>query len=498
MGVMRLFNKYVDRDPGYAPGGAKEAKKETKETKGTTRVAEPGRATAPGREGEARIVRARIGKSVVIRSPGETLRFFLDRQLSFRNPRYEMQIKYRGDAGGMSPSLNLVRYKDGDAYAPRGFLSRLIDWCHEHRVKFEYVDECRKWPSRNPMGLKVRLDADQERALGAIGTRRYGILTGAPGSGRKLVALARACGRQERTLVLVKTKRQMYAWDAFLKKSAEADIGFLGDGKKDSGADVLVATDRSFYANADDEEVAGRGVVIVDRVDEVNPKVLITGLGSVDCGVSIGLACGKSRKDGLTGLMLAAAGPVIGELPKRGVYAGGLSAVVMDSGTSVSNGLDWAGIKRRIVGDEQRNFKIAEDLCAFARAGKKALVVSREKKHLEEIKKHLKRLDKESSYINSSTGARARKTEIDRFRYGAVSVLFAPFKSVSGLAELSFDYVFVVYPVRIESRVGYLLAGLLGKNGVVMEYRDGNKKLAGSLSGRLKLYREMGIDVAEV
>jgi hypothetical protein len=495
--VKRLMDKYVERDPGYAVGGvAAERVEEVSARDRAVGVAEEVAASVPEAKA-SRVVRVRVGKCAVAVSPDERLRRFFDEQLSFRNPRYDMQVRYRGDAGGLAPRLDLVWYRDGDACFPRGFLSRLIDWCHERRVKFQYEDECRKWPVASPMKLKVRLSAEQERVLGTIGTRRYGILVGALNSGKRLVAMARAVGRQERTLVLVKTKSQMYAWDAFLKESVECTVGFLGDGKKDVGADVLVAIDRSFYSMSEDEGATGRGVVLVDRVDEVNPKVLTSGLGAVDCGVSLGLACGRSRKDGLTGLMLAAAGPVVGELEAGKGSEKNLSVLVIDTNVAIGDGLDWGGIRRRLIEDDSRNLKISGDLAMYARAGKRALVVSHEKKHLEVVQLFLTKLNKQYSYVDSESGQKERAAQINRFRHGNSSVLLAPFKSLSGLEGqgLQFDFVFVVYPVRVESRVGYLIAGLLRKNGRVVEYRDKNKKLSGSLAGRLKLYGEMGMPV---
>ena len=395
------MGKYVERGPEYVVGGMQSEVRPVEE-RGARREGRGPRAkeqgAIPGEKGPRgagsvavvqdagmSVCRVKVGKWAVVRGASEGLRGWLDRNLTFKNPRYEQQVKFGRDVGDAEPNFRMCRYRDGDAIIPRGFLSKLIDWCHGRRVKFEYEDGCVKRPVKKPIQLKVGLSGEQERVLSLIGGRRYGILVGAPGCGRRLVAMARAAGRQEKVLILVKTKKQLYAWDAFLGRHVEADVGLLGDGKKQVEADVLVAIDRSFYLNLGDGNVVGRGVVIVDRIDEVNPKVFMTGLGSVDCGVSLGLACSKRRKDRLTGLMEACAGPVIGEMEGGGAVTKGLRVMIMESGIRIGDDLDWAAVKKKMMADDGRNFRISQELGALTSNGRRALVVSHEKKHLDNI-----------------------------------------------------------------------------------------------------------------
>ena len=324
------------------------------------------------------VCRVKVGKWAVVRGASEGLRGWLERNLTFKNPRYEQQVRFGRDVEDAEPNFRMCRYRGrGCDYSEGVFVEvdRLVPWAAgEVRVRGRVCqaagEEADSVEGRVERGAGAGFESYRREALRDTGWGpRVRPAVGGDGQGGREAGEGSDLGEDQEAAVCL---------GRFFGAACGGGCGLLGDGKKQVEADVLVAIDRSFYLNLEDGNVVGRGVVIVDRIDEVNPKVFMTGLGSVDCGVSLGLACSKRRKDRLTGLMEACAGPVIGEMEGGGAVTKGLRVMIMESGIRIGDDLDWAAVKKKLMADDGRNFRISQELGVLTSNGRRALVVSHE------------------------------------------------------------------------------------------------------------------------
>lgn len=431
----------------------------------------------------------------------------LREDLIIRNPAYINGLRFArgGRRFDVAPFL-FALWKDGDnLIVARGFARRFFNLCHKHRIPFEVENRCANHPAVDFI-FTGALYGYQADALNEVEKRRFGILVGPLGCGKRVLALALVARRQSPSLIVVTTKRQLYLWRELIRRFLGLDekaIGQIGDGQKRIGKITVAITD-SLYRVIDEAREAA-GFLIIDQAETANLNVLRKIVLPFDGLYMLGLCNRRERTDGLTDIMTAYLGEVLHEIKLPGKFAG-LGAdrprlIVKQTAFNYPYRDDFKELITGLCRDRERNsLLVADILQQSANPSIRVLVLSDRIEHLKAIKEGiLQAQGQEAAIITGETGDKERREIAERFRKRA-GILMMTYRSLGGVDIRGIDRLFITVPIKngdyIGQAVGALVAGggASDETGRVFDYRDVEVPvLDSSFLKRRKLYAAMGV-----
>lgn len=428
----------------------------------------------------------------------------LKEQLVFENPLFHKNTRYGRPNHGIDRFLFCIweDQSNDDLIIARGFFSELARILRGNRVSFEVEDHTTDVPGMDLVFEGGSLYTYQSDALEALRKRRFGILVGPQGCGKKVISLKLIAERKARTLVVTRTRRRLYAWkEAALRFLGDHDhiVGLVGDGHRDVTKPFIVGISLSLYKCLD--EFKDRiDFLIIDDCSGANLKIFFKIIMQLKCWYMLGLSRVSKRPDGLTRLMEAYIGPRIHQID------GSLftplqrrpSLRVSDTEFDYAYQDDYPEMITALTQDQDRNEMIVKDVLeATAAAGTMALVVSERIDHLRELSKMIRAALVEPEIIIGETPDKKREEILGRFHRNRFPVLLATLKTVPGLDVKGVDFLFVACPFKFFDHITQIVGKLLGtgkeeRREVIFEYHDRPEVLQVSLKRRLKIYRMMG------
>ncbi|MBI9078000.1 MAG: hypothetical protein JEZ02_21565 [Desulfatibacillum sp.] len=426
------------------------------------------------------------------------------KRLTFDNPRYFQEARFGRIKPGTTRFLHYAWNQDGRLILARGFMHELIRIFHANRLKFEIQDKTVRPNSFCPE-FKGDLHPSQAQALESAGKRRFGIVSGPRGSGKKVLALRLVALRGAPALVIVKTKARMYQWKEvvcrFLNMRHD-QVGLLGDGRHDLGAEILIAIDRSLYRNVEDLK-ARIGMVIVDQCDQANLKIFTDAVMPMESAYLLGLGRLTRRLDGLDGPMQACLGPFLCELDGPSHSGGkgmvGLSLKVRKTGFQFDYKDNFGELMKSLVQDRRRNDLMVTDILEkTADPTARALVVCERIEHAEALKTLLGARLVQAAVVLGKTSEKQVDAIQKRYTHGKLQVILVTQKSLHRLDTNRTNHLFMASPIKCGDHLFQAMGALMkaaGKNDnlVIHDYLDQPKVLRASLKQRLKFYRSMGL-----
>jgi superfamily II DNA or RNA helicase len=427
------------------------------------------------------------------------------KRLTFKNPRYFKQLRFnKSGKTDVSPELYCFRETEDDLVMTRGFMAELIRLLHRNRIQFGIDDHTRQ-PSQDSFVFIGGLYDYQASVFEAVVKKRFGIITGNLGSGKKVVTLKILSLWQVPALIVVNTRRQLYVWKDTIKRFTgldDAEISLVGDGHKETSGKIIVAVNRSLYGLVDiiKERI---GLVVVDLCNLVNLNVFFKIVKKLDAYYMLGLATSPKRQDRLTPLMFAYLGPVLYQIRSEDCFrALGTSRPVLYprlTGFDFSYNDNYAEMIDALCGDNDRNQKIIADLLEVtSKPSRRALVISERKNHLQALQNMLGTAYKTAEIITGDTSEKQRNSIQGRFDRGKLQVVILTLKSIPGLSVEKTDSLFIACPLKIADHIAQLIGRILLKPGhtdikpVIYDYFDQVDILKASYFKRRKLYRLMG------
>jgi len=427
----------------------------------------------------------------------------LKHKFSFDNPKYWRHLQQRRNVNGIPQKITCFWEDGNELLVPKGGADMMRDIFHLKRVPFGIeLDE--------PLFPKVSFNFygtlfnGQKSALNEMGNRRFGVLIGPVGSGKKVVALFQAAQRKLPTLIVVKSRNRFLEWREAISRFLrikDGEIGLIGDGQHRIGDKVTIAIDRSLYQHLDDirDKI---GFVIIDRCEIANLKVFFKAVGALNPKCILGLARDYRRPDRLSGVMRAYLGPPLATME--------IAAPVLRINSRVSLKVHQTGFKFDFNGDygelisaltcnDTRNQMIVEDILQVAAEDKsRVMVISNRIEHLELFQKMLL-----ESYmpavgiVSSKTSDKERRHIMDRFKRRKLRIILTTMKSLASMKELSYTTLILATPCRYD--VSLILAikelttrGKCDDQSIVYEYADEPGVLKALLKERVQGYRRLG------
>ena len=151
-------------------------------------------------------------------------------ELNFANSEFFIKKRSGRNTFETVRYFKLVEETENEIFIPRGFIGKLIRFCKESQIEFEFVDE-RKLKSLIPMMFSASLRNHQLRVIETVSKKDYGVIVAPPGSGKTVIGLKIIADKRQPTLIVVHRKHLLEQWteriEAFLG-IPKRDIGIIG------------------------------------------------------------------------------------------------------------------------------------------------------------------------------------------------------------------------------------------------------------------------------
>jgi superfamily II DNA or RNA helicase len=406
---------------------------------------------------------------------------------------------------------------NGDLALPRGLRFRaadLIAQAGSHLV----VEDARNRGSEVRMPFSGQLYPRQRTAVDAMLAFEDGILQAPTGSGKTVMACAIIAERGVTTLILIDRATLASQWREQVQSLLGVKAGQLGGGRRKLRGTVDVVFLQSLAQRPSDEVrelTSGYGQVVVDECHHVAAASYQHVISKIEAGRWLGLTATPNREDGLEEVTSWELGPirhvVRDVLPSQTTlvrpYDGPARLVSVHETTfQAPPDLDLAapGAVTKLDGlvavNEERNRQIAADVVEAINEGRKCLVLTRRRCHLDALAALLTKVD--PLIMRGGTGrkeqAAVRARIADAGSHEPLLVMSTIQYAGEGFDAPPLDTVFLVGTVasttRVTQAVGRALRSYPGKTEVqVHDYADSAVPLLRrQATKRQRVYRHLG------
>lgn len=362
-------------------------------------------------------------------------------------------------------------------------------------------------PEASRVGLApgFKLRPYQGKALEAWLAKQSGTVVAPCGAGKTCIGLGGIARLSTPALVLVHTLDLAKQWiERIGAQLAGASVGLVGDGVRDDGQRVTVATLQTLarWGWWDRYEWGKRfGLAIVDEAHHAPAETIAAVLSTMPGQYRLGLTATPTRHDGLTDLVYWSCGPEAYRIEARDLQRAG--AVLVPRVRWVATGyepIDTEHAAKRmgaLVADPERNSEIVRLAREAVKGGRSVLVLSERVDHCRKLATAIGRDGTACDVLVGEVGTRDRADLLDRMRAGTLRCVTATTVADEGLDVPALDTVILATPTgnvpRVEQRIGRALRPADGKaQPEVVDLVDRWGPWEGYAWRRWRLYRDMG------
>ena len=256
----------------------------------------------------------------------------------------------------------------------------------------------------------------------ALSSHDCGVLAATTAFGKTVVAAALIARRGCSTLVLVHRRQLVAQWverlRAFLSLE-DGDIGIIGGGKREPSGRVDVALIQSLVHKGEVSDlVAGYGHLIVDECHHLSAVSFELVARRSKARYVLGLSATVARKDGHHPIIFMQCGPVRHRVDARSQAARRTFAHRVrlretgyrcPAGEGASQSLSMPAIYTALAADEARNSLIIDDVLRALEAGRRPVVLTERREHLERLRDRLERFVPNLVVLRGGMGSAERR-----------------------------------------------------------------------------------------
>lgn len=324
---------------------------------------------------------------------------FLKEELNFLNSEFIIKKKIGKNTWGTERYFRFVEETENDVIIPRGFIGRLLRFCKEQKIEYDFQDERKKLEPKL-FSSTVELREHQKSAIEAVSKKDMGVIVAPPGSGKTIIGLKIIAEKQQPALIIVHRKQLAEQWIERIQTFLgipKHEIGKIGQGKNTAGKKITVAMIQSLakeLANEKNELQNSFGTIIVDECHHIPAESFRNTISKLNTFYLYGLTATPFRKYNDGKLIFIHLGEIISELKPQEIGAHSQAkSIIRNTELDVpfnSRTDSFETLSKILVHDSTRNKLILEDVTSELKSGKKAVVITERKEHIDSLYQFLK------------------------------------------------------------------------------------------------------------
>lgn len=455
---------------------------------------------------------------------------------TFANPEFFRAQSMHQSVFGKPRLIDLSELRGGCVAIPRGCKAQLERLLQETGVSVHYSDE-RKSDNQIVMTFKGALRPEQQIAADQMLIYEDGIMSAPTGFGKTVIGAYLIAAIGLPTLVIVPKTALITQWKSQLERFVDITdnrepvrtpkgriskkqpplIGQIGGGKTAVSGLIDVASfqslsgkDRQTGEPIVKDLVRNYGLIICDECHHAAAPQLELVLKSAPAKYVYGLSATPERSDGLTRALSMLCGPLRYVIdPKTQAIQQGIQRIVRPRFTGIrlpayEPGASFNQILDLLCAHAARNELIVNDAIEAASNGRHPLVLTKRKKHAEELFGMLKNQGHEPVLLTGEIDAKERKTilsSLPRFEHEHRIIVATESLLGEGFDLSYLDTLLIATPISwdgsITQQAGRLHRSHEGKRRVeIFDYVDLSiPMLARMYQKRLKTYAKLGYEV---
>jgi len=391
----------------------------------------------------------------------ELVKFLKDR-LNFVNTDFIIKKKLGKNTFGTEPYFKMLREKDGVVIVPRGFIGNLIRFCIDKNISYRLVDERKKLTEVNYQ-FKAALYEYQQAAVNVTHKKEMGVIVAPPGSGKTIMGLGIVAVKKQPALIIVHRKQLFDQWVERIQSFlgiAEPFIGKISPGRQKVGTHITVVMIQSLATIEESDSLFNSfGLILVDECHHVPAKTFREVISRFSSYFLYGLTATPIRKNNDEKLIFIHIGDVIHEVKsgnENKMSAGKVSVIIRETNLFVP--FDFKTDKPEtlyqiLIHDSARNQLILDDIKTELNTGKKILVLTERKVHINVLHQYLKNKF-EVITISGEDSAAAKKSKLHQIKAGHFQVLISTGQFFGEGTDLdNLDCLILAYPFAFEGKL---------------------------------------------
>lgn len=387
-----------------------------------------------------------------------TLIHFLKEELNFANTEFFIKKKSGRNTFDTNRYFKFVEETESQIIIPRGFIGKLFRFCKESHIDFEFRDE-RKLKPPIPFGFNATLQNHQLKVIKTVSKKDFGVIVAPPGSGKTVIGLKIIVDKVQPSLIIVHRKQLLEQWteriEAFLS-IPKRDIGVIGQGKAKIGEQITVATIQSLPKEL--ESVQNKfGTIIVDECHHVPAETFRNIIEKLQTYYLYGLTATPFRKYNDGKIIFTHLGEIIANIQPAEIenYK---QAKILIRNTELdipynSKTDSFETLSKILVHDISRNKLILEDIKTELNQGKKAVIITERKEHIDTLYLFLKQ-SYEVIGLSGDDSETSKKAKWKILQDGNFQVLITTGQYFGEGTDLqNISCLFLVYPFSFEGKL---------------------------------------------
>ncbi len=392
-----------------------------------------------------------------------TLINFIKDELNFTNSEFLIKKKLGKNTWSTTRNFRLVEEGGNQVFIPRGFIGKILRFCKEQNISNNFLDEREKKDSVK-FTSHITLKTHQEDAFNQATKKDFGVIVAPPGSGKTVLGLAIIAEKKQPSLIIVHRKQLADQWidriESFLKIPRK-DIGKVTGGKVQPGKLVTVAMIQSLAKVLNSADGLGLcqqfGTIIVDECHHVPAETYRSVISKLHSFNMYGLTATPFRKYNNGRLIFTYIGDLVAEIKASQVENLPKAKIVIRN-TNLAVPFDskidkFETLSKVLVHDSARNKIIIEDVMTELNLGKKVVLISERKDHIDSLNLYLKQFY-ETVTLSGEDSEQSKVLKWRLLKEGNFQALITTgqyFGEGTDLASIS--SVFLVYPFSFEGKL---------------------------------------------
>ena len=388
---------------------------------------------------------------------------YLKDELNFSNTEFFIKKKSGRSTFRTERYFRFIEEVENEVVVPRGFIGKLIKFCRLNRIEHDFIDKRAKLPEIL-FSFQTELRDHQQKSIAVIAKKDIGVIVAPPGSGKTIVGLKIISDKKQPALIITHRRQIAEQWmeriEAFLG-IPKHEIGRIGQGKHKIGKQVTVAMIQSLSKelSKSDGMIYSRtfGTVLIDECHHIAADTFRSAVSRLHPYYIYGLTATPFRKYNDGKHIFIHLGEVISELKSEEIGAASKAKIIIRN-TSLDIPFNsktdrFETLSKMLIHDSARNKLILDDVNSELKAGKKVIIITERKEHIDALYQFLKQIY-ETVTLSGEDPERSKNEKWKQLKEGNYQVLITTGQFFGEGSDLqNANCLFLAYPFSFKGKL---------------------------------------------